>query len=334
MSGSAIVVVGASAGGVDGLRRFVGGLPPDLPASVAIVLHISPTSRSLLPQVLSRATRLPVAHAVDGEEPQDGHIYVAPPDLHLVVDERAFRLTHGPTENGTRPAIDPLFRSAARSYGQRAVGVVLSGSLDDGTGGLFDIKRHGGVTMVQDPADASYPDMPLSAIEHVEVDVIAPADELPKHVAAAVRIRHRVARRAPKPPAPGLEDVDTSSSSVLTCPDCNGPLREVHDGPYRYRCRVGHEWTEVALAEGQDRALENALWTAVRIIGERVDLAERMQQRAMARGHHHVGQMLAERVANLRDHEDRLRSALDEPAVPTLMPVDFVTGDEADVGTG
>jgi two-component system, chemotaxis family, protein-glutamate methylesterase/glutaminase len=173
-----VIVVGASAGGVQALSRLAAGLPPDLPAAVAVVLHVPPSGHSVLHQILQRAGPLPCDAAQDGEALRAGHIYVGPPDRHLVLDDREVRLTRGPKENGHRPAIDPLFASAARTHGPRAIGVILSGTLDDGTAGLAAIKLAGGTTVVQDPEDALYPGMPSSAIERVAVDHVVALDEL------------------------------------------------------------------------------------------------------------------------------------------------------------
>ena len=178
MSAPRFIAIGASAGGVESLRRLVGSLPPDLDAAVGIVLHISPSAPSLLPQILGRACLLPVTHARDGEAIESGHIYIAPPDSHLLVSATHFTLDRGAPENFVRPAVDTLFRSVAVAFGARAIGVVLSGSLSDGAAGLEAIKCQGGRAVVQDPLDASHPDMPLSAIKRVKVDCVAPASEL------------------------------------------------------------------------------------------------------------------------------------------------------------
>jgi len=171
---AAVVVVGASAGGVEALKQLVCGLPAGYGAAVLIVLHVPPAGTSVLPQILERAGRLPAAHGRDGEPLERGRIYVAPPDLHLTVEADAIRVVDGPKENGVRPAIDPLFRTAARAYGERVAGVILSGSLADGTAGLAAVKEAGGLTVVQDPSEASYAAMPSSAI-----DLVGPEHVLP-----------------------------------------------------------------------------------------------------------------------------------------------------------
>jgi two-component system chemotaxis response regulator CheB len=183
---TSLIAIGASAGGVESLQAFMRYLPADLDAAVVVVLHLPPGARSLLAGILGRAGGLPASDVHDGEEIEPGRIYVAPPDRHVLVEDQSFRLASGPTENAARPAIDPLFRSVAAAYGDRAIGVVLSGSLDDGTAGLADIKRHGGVAMVEDPATASHPSMPRSAIDHVDVDVVGDCQTLALRAAAVV----------------------------------------------------------------------------------------------------------------------------------------------------
>lgn len=179
MDGHDIIVVGASAGGVEALSTLAAGLPADLPAAVFVVLHLPQHATSVLPQILDRAGSLPAAHPGDGEAIRTGRIYIAPPDRHMVIERGCVRLSRGPRENGHRPAIDTLFRSAARAYGDRTIGVILSGTLDDGTAGLAAVKSRHGLAVVQDPASAIYPGMPHSAIDNVAVDYVAPLGEFP-----------------------------------------------------------------------------------------------------------------------------------------------------------
>src|SRR5215207_239744 len=178
MSGHDIIVVGASAGGVEALSQLVASLPPDLPASVFIVLHIPAEGTSVLPRILNRAGPLPAIHPLDGQVIEKGHVYIAPPDHHLLIKQGYVELTRGPRDNGHRPSVDPLFRSAARAYGRRVVGVVLTGALDDGTAGLLAVGMRGGICVVQDPQDALYAGMPQSAIDNVEVDHVVPLAEM------------------------------------------------------------------------------------------------------------------------------------------------------------
>jgi two-component system chemotaxis response regulator CheB len=198
LPGHDIIVIGASSGGIESLIEVVAGLPQDLSAAIFVVLHVSPQSKSELPAILSRAGPLPAAHAKDDETIAPGRIYVAPPDLHLLLNSERVRLVRGPKENNTRPAVDPLFRSAALAFGPRVVGVVLSGSLDDGTAGLIAVKKRGGVAIVQDPADAVFPDMPRNAMEAVDVDHCLPKSEI---AAVLARLSREPAKKevAPAP---------------------------------------------------------------------------------------------------------------------------------------
>jgi two-component system, chemotaxis family, protein-glutamate methylesterase/glutaminase len=298
MRGHDIVVVGASAGGVEALGRLVRTLPPDLPAALFVVLHVPPGSSSALPSILDRQGPLPAAHARDGEHIRHGRIYVAPPDSHMLVGENAIRLSRGPRENGHRPAIDPLFRSAARAHGPRTVGVVLSGVLDDGTAGLLAIKARGGIAIVQEPDDALYPSMPSNAIEHVKVDHVIPCSaiagvlgelaEEPPHAEAALSAEPEPAEAEPEQltaDISGHEPVTmTGRPSIFACPDCDGVLWEIQDGGLvRFRCHVGHAWSPESLLSQQSEALEGALWVALRSLQERAALARRMAD--PARGH-------------------------------------------------
>jgi len=273
-----IVVVGASAGGVEALTSLVRALPGDLPASVFVVLHLPATGSSALPDILSRAGRLPASHAKDGEPIEQRRIYVAPPDYHLLLRAGHVRATRGPRENGHRPAVDPLFRSAAFEYANRVVGVVLSGALDDGTAGLLAVKSRGGVAIVQHPEDALYPGMPHNAIEHVEVDHVLPAADIGE------TLGRLAAEPATDPAGAGSDDMQTKVElegfsmeaiegghpgrpSGFSCPDCNGVLWEIRDGGLvRFRCRVGHAWSPESLLTQQSESLEAALWVALRTL--------------------------------------------------------------------
>jgi two-component system chemotaxis response regulator CheB len=283
-----IVVIGASAGGVEALDRLVRGLPSELPAAVLVVLHLPAGGRSVLPAILARAGGLPATVPQDCERPERGHIYVAPPDRHLLLVGHEMRLTGGPRENGHRPAIDPLFRSAARSYGRRVVAVVLSGNLDDGAAGSRLVKERGGKVLVQDPADALYPDMPASAAAVTDVDALLPIADIAGQICAVL-----------EDPVPGNEDEVVSSEereeedlaaaelaldgqpTELSCPECGGPLWERSEGPLvRFACRVGHVFSPESLIEQHGKELERALWSAQRNLEERADLYRRMARRA------------------------------------------------------
>src|SRR4051812_29638686 len=222
-----IVVMGASAGGVETLAELVGGLPAEFPAAIFVVLHLLPTGHSVLPEILDRAGPLPAGPAQNGEEIDRGHIYVAPPDRHLLLLPGTVRLTSGPRENGHRPALDPLFRSAARAYRERVIAVVLSGSLDDGTAGLRLVKRMGGATVAQDPDDAIYPSMPLSALANEAADHMAPLAEIPALLCDLMDTPIEMVAG----PLPDVEDLDSAEPdrsdddptagdlTGLTCPE-------------------------------------------------------------------------------------------------------------------
>jgi two-component system chemotaxis response regulator CheB len=232
-------------------------LPRRLPASMFVVLHLAPHGPSMLAQILSRTGRLVVTQPHTVEPIQRGRIYVAAPDHHLVIDDGSVLLQRGPRENGHRPAIDPLFRSAARNYGPRVVGVVLSGALDDGTAGLLAVKRAGGVAIVQNPDDALVPSMPRNALSVVKADYVLPASEMGLVLERLVN--------EPVPEAPVAEadrevavepDAAMGKPSGLGCPDCGGALWEVEDGQLiRYRCRVGHAYAPETLSAKQLESL-------------------------------------------------------------------------------
>jgi two-component system chemotaxis response regulator CheB len=318
------VVVGASAGGVEALRTLVSGLPADLPVPVLVVLHIPPYGGSVLPAILSRASRLEAHHPVDGEPLRDGQILVAPPDRHLVVDGERVLLTRGPRENGHRPAVDVLFRSAARSLGPGVIGVILSGVLDDGTAGLAAIVRQGGAGVVQDPTDAMYPGMPRNAMAHTPVDHVVPVQQMAELIAKLC------AEEVPdfEPPTSRLIELETDVAmmdenaingdehpgepSGFSCPDCNGVLWEIRDGALvRYRCRVGHAWSAESLLGQQDQQLEGALWMALRGLEEKAALARKMGERASARDQHLSAQRFSDHAAEATQAASRIRAMLE-----------------------
>ncbi len=320
--GHEIVVVGASAGGVEALRRLIAAVPADFAGTIFVVLHLPTNAHSFLPTILSRAGALPVHHAVDGQVPARGTVYVAPPDVHLLLRRSGMQLLRGPTENGHRPAVDPLFRSAAEAFGSGVVGIVLSGVLDDGTNGLLAVSAHGGLTVAQSPEDALYPSMPQAAIDNVPIDIVASAEEI--GLALPRLVAHRTARNDATPGEPAdsteraLEGNAASEMrgrpSRFTCPDCGGSLWDAdpHE-PGKFRCRVGHSWTALGLLEEQASTLEQALWTALRALSERADLARRMRDQA-ARSRHGYGQRLFER--QLEEYEaqaDVVRGVLRGP---------------------
>lgn len=282
-----IVAVGASAGGVEALSKFVAGLPADLPHPVLVVLHLPVGASSVLARILDRRGPLPARTAVDGARLEPGVVFVAAPGRHLLVEDDRMLLTDGPTENGHRPAINALFRSVALAHGPRAVGILLSGVLDDGVLGLAGIRSCGGTTVAQSPADALYPDMPHNALAAGVVDHELPAAEIGE-LLARLPARHPAEQPGEPDPRMKLEnqiamagrfttDFDAEAlgtPSSYSCPDCNGPLVTVNGS--QYRCRVGHAWTADALLRARDREVENALWVAIRSLEEKATLSRRL----------------------------------------------------------
>lgn len=388
-----IVVIGASAGGVEALKAVLGALPPDYDGTVCVVLHIPPSVPSVLAHILGRSTRLVCVSAYDGAPVRPGVVYVAPPDWHLLLENGRVRLLRGPRENGHRPAVDPLFRSAAEAYGPRVVGVVLTGNLDDGTRGLFAIKHRGGLAVVQEPEDAMYPSMPKSALEHVAVDHVLPAVQIGSLLAAAATGARFDAARAPagaavagpngagadapdalgqiaalelgddpprahlngaRPGAPDGAPDGTSNGdgrapddtpltraadlatgigrvnggqrineslggklSGYTCPDCKGALWEIKEGGkagelVRYRCRVGHSFTEPGLVDTKASAVEDALWAALTALEESAAIAMRVAERATRQGREQNAVTFRLRAEHLEQRGAVLRNLLSE----------------------
>jgi two-component system chemotaxis response regulator CheB len=288
-----VIVIGASAGGVEALVELFSRLPPHLDAVVFVVLHVAPTSSTALAAILARKTKMHVHDARDSQRVAAGHVYIACPDHHLLVKDSLVRLTRGPQENGHRPAIDPLFRSAARAYGPRVIGIVLSGSLDDGTSGLAAVKMRGGLALVQDPASATFASMPQSAIDNVAVDHVLSipllatllpklvAEDVPDEVEPPSAVTEAQSEVAFFDPHAAERAHETGAPSAFSCPDCHGVLWQLNEGELlRYRCRTGHAYSEQALLAQQSESLEEALWVAYRALRERAALAHRMAARA------------------------------------------------------
>ncbi len=289
-----MIVIGASAGGIEALRELFRLLRPNQFTSILIVVHIPAESKSTLPAILARVGDIPVQHATDQQPIRPGHAYIAPPNRHMLVQDGILHLEFGPKENGFRPAIDPLFRSAAAAFGEDVMGVVLSGNLRDGTQGLQAINRAGGLTVVQDPEEALFPGMPTSAISSVPVDktltianiaalINAYADSMPSNLGGSMSdpqskdyAQDEVAfiRRDMKDYQGGKRQ---NHRSVITCPDCGGVLWEMDDGKLvHFRCHVGHTYSANTLLGQQDEALEKAFWSAVRVLVEKAALSNRL----------------------------------------------------------
>jgi two-component system, chemotaxis family, protein-glutamate methylesterase/glutaminase len=293
-SGHDLIVIGASAGGIQAMQTLLRSLPPSLPAMVLLAIHLAAESRSQMPLLFGRESNLPVNWAEDGEPLVHGQVRIAPPDHHLLVERQALRVVKGPRENRHRPAIDPLFRSAAWSHGPRVVGVVLSGYLDDGTAGLWAIKSCGGITVVQDPDDALQPDMPANALMHNRIDHRLGIEQIGPLLAELAT------RPAPgQPPSPGqpqeriglevgfaamdrnLDDAPRLGAlSPFTCPTCRGALWEMDEGGHlRYRCHTGHAFSHSSLLIEQTEELENSVYAALRVVEEKAAALRRLAER-------------------------------------------------------
>ena len=322
MKNHEMIVIGASAGGVQALKRIAADLDPDLAATICIVMHMPADYESELDQIINRAGPLPAKMAENGETIKTGRIYVAPPNHHLIIKDGYLKLSRGPFENRSRPAIDPLFRSAAVAYGSRAIGVILSGYLDDGTSGMVAIQRCGGVTMVLDPTDTPHGDMPKSVLSRINVDyklrlveigstlnclVTEPAGgdvEIPEEVIREAQLAERI-----------MSDIKTEERLgelvPMSCPECGGPLWEIDvDQVKRYRCHVGHGFTEWALLVDQDESIEQALWMAMRTMEERANLLDKMAESEHRAGRSRTEKNFRERADESRTHANAIRGLM------------------------
>ncbi|WP_328292914.1 chemotaxis protein CheB [Kineococcus sp. NBC_00420] len=323
MSTRDVVLVGASAGGVESLREFVAGLPADFPATVLVVLHVSASGTGALAAILDRCTPLPVRSAVPGEALPRSTVLVATPDRHLMLTDDHVALSAGPHENGHRPSIDTLFRSAAKAVGPRAIGVVLSGTLDDGSAGLVALRARGGIGVVQEPSDALYAAMPLNAIAAADPEHVLPLAEIPALLGKLVR------ETAPEAPVGTGAELDAEiaeagfdlgvmaaddhpgTPSGFSCPDCAGVLWRIEDhGFLRFRCRVGHAWSAESLLQEQSAALDRALWMALRSLEERSALNRELGRRAEESGRRISATRFDERAAETAEAAHLIRHLL------------------------
>ncbi len=312
-----LFVIGASLSGIDALCELVSKLPANFPAPIFIAQHVAPHSPGMLPYLLSKAGPLPAVHPKNAAAFQPGTIYVAPPDRHMLIQNGYVRLSHGPQENLARPAIDPLFRSAAVNYGSAAVGVVLTGQLNDGTSGLLAIKDRGGFTIVQEPSEATARSMPLSAIRHMNVDKVCTLDEMARlfivlandappeteqSLEQLMEIENRIAE--------GIFNVEDwwaleqmSTPSGLNCPNCRSALYELKDHRVlRYRCRSGHAFSAQSLLSGQADAREAYLSSLFGALIEEATLAKRLRREPLFSENSYTAEGLEDRVATL-DHQ-------------------------------
>ncbi len=314
-----IVVIGASLGGIEALSALAADLPPDLPAAVLIVQHRGEDSPGMLAAILDRRGPLPAVMAEDGMALERGRLYVAPPGRHLLATARGIAVAFGPRENRARPAIDPLFRTAAVNFRSRVIGVILTGLLDDGAAGLLAVARCGGEAVVQAPDSAEFPEMPRHALAAVGDAHAVPLAEIAPLLARLAR------ERAPEPPlvpdalrieveltetAMVKEDWEAvpSAPTDFTCPECGGAIREIREGGLlRYRCRVGHAYARDGLVAAKDDAAEDALWVALQTLQERAQMLGRMARDDRERGRQHAAEEYAERAREAEQHAERLR---------------------------
>jgi two-component system chemotaxis response regulator CheB len=321
-----IVVIGASAGGLEAISQILREMPHDVDAAILIVLHTANRAGSFLPQIFERASRLPVRHPADGDSIERGRVYIAPPGFHMIVERDVVRVVQGPRENLNRPAVDPLFRSAAAAYGPRVIGVILTGMMDDGTAGLMVVSASGGKAIIQDPQSALFSGMPKSALKHVPDAQVAPLEEIPTLLLQLIgsRLPARAKRPSNAPFEPSKEtriaelDMSEISSeerlgqpSPFACPDCGGVLWEIEqNGFLRFRCRVGHALTAKYLAVEQRHAIDTALWEALRALEESASLYRRMAGRATQSRHLLPARQFEGRAENTEANAKILRDFL------------------------
>ncbi|MDB5251453.1 MAG: chemotaxis protein CheB [Flaviaesturariibacter sp.] len=323
-----IVVIGASAGGILALTELLQAIPEDFDGYMFVVLHVSPFSPSVLPQILSRSGRFKAKHARDGVKMEKNIIYVAPPDHHLLIEKETILVKKGPKENRFRPSIDALFRSAAYSHGSRVIGVVLSGMLDDGTSGLWTIKRLGGKALIQDPAEAEFPHMPLNVMEYVEVDHMASLAFL------GPKINELSKEEAPKSPVLTDEEFDQLNMEVhiaaqdnafemgvlqkgkdtnLVCPECSGALvKFTEDKIVRYRCHTGHAYSDNALLASVTKGIEENMWKAVRGLEEAIILLEQTARQFEVAGKEEAANIFFSKALETHKQSQTLRKYLFE----------------------
>jgi two-component system, chemotaxis family, protein-glutamate methylesterase/glutaminase len=328
MANRDIVVIGASAGGIEVLLQLVKTLPAEFPGSLLIVQHLAPYFKSELDAILNRVGPLRASFPQDGEPLQKGHIYVAPPDHHLLVENDRVHVARGPKENRFRPSIDALFRSAAYNYGARVVGMVLTGALDDGTSGLWSIKRQGGITIVQDPAESFCADMPNNVLNHVEVDHILTVNEMPPLLERLVRepvpdvvrvmdkeltLMAKEVKIAAQSNAFEMGILNFGTPTTFTCPECHGVLVALQEGnDKRFRCHTGHAYSASALLSDVSKKVEEDLWSVVRSLEETVMLLEQRAKHYEAEGRPNEGRQLYQKAHDVRERALHIRKLIFE----------------------
>jgi two-component system chemotaxis response regulator CheB len=322
MANRDVLAIGTSAGGVEALLFLAKRLPKNFPAAILVTIHLPSQARSSLDEILSRAGPLPATFAEQGASVAKGRIFIAPPGRHLLLDGDTLSLGVGPHENNVRPAVDPMLRSAAVCCGYRAVGAVLTGTQDDGASGLWVMNQCGGITVIQDPKDAAFPEMPLNALQRAKPQHIVKLADMP---ALLERLVHQSAGQPTPAPKSLQYEVEVARSghstmndmdrigrrSVLTCPDCQGTMWEIdEDDLVRYRCHVGHAYTEETMALGLEENLRRALGSALRALDERIALAEKLKRQASQHGNHKLAQHWNSRRKEFETEADVIRQAI------------------------
>ena len=318
-----IVVIGASAGGLDALAEMVQTLRKGLNVAYCIVLHLSRKGiGDFVVHRLSKATSMPCSLAEDKGVIQRDNIYIARPNQHMLLKDNKIILGGGPEENRFRPSVDVLFRSAAVSYSSHAIGIILSGMLDDGTSGMWAIKRCGGTCVVQDPNQAEYPEMPLSIINNMEADHVVTLDEIGTTIAKIVKQKRGRKKSVPEEvvleskiaekTAVSINAIEKiADTSVFACPDCGGNLWEMKDDIIkRYRCHIGHAYTEKDLVVKQAETASNTLWVALRMMEERKHLLRKLELENAKKGHKFSSSTNAEKHDEMERHINKLKEIL------------------------
>ena len=322
MANRDVLAIGTSAGGVEALLFLAKHFSREFPAAVLVTIHLPSHSRSELDGVLMRAGSLPAQFARDGDVVSNGHIYIAPPNRHLLLDGERLALGTGPRENNARPAIDPMLRSTAVCCSGRAIGVVLTGSLGDGASGLWAIRQAGGIAVVQDPKDAAFSEMPMTALNRAKPDHVVslsampalleslvqqPAGE-PRPLPRSVKYEVQIARNG----SSSMDDMDSiGHRSVLACPDCGGVMWELdEEDMVRYRCHVGHSYTAELMSLALDDNLRRALASALRALEERVALGRKLYRQAVDGGHRLLAQNWADKTREFEREMDVIRASI------------------------
>jgi two-component system chemotaxis response regulator CheB len=306
------------------LKHIVAQLPCDFPGTVFIVWHVSPTYPSMLPQILQRLCSLPVAHAIDEEAIEPGRVYIAPPDHHLIVEQGQVRVTRGPKENRFRPSVDVLFRSAALAYGAQVIGVVLTGSLDDGAAGMYAIKNRGGIGLVQDPFEALYPSMPIQTMKAAKIDYCLPMKEIGALLVSLVN--EAVEKREENPVSDqmemevaiarednafGLGIMKLGEPSPYTCPECHGVLLKLKEGNFiRFRCHTGHAYSLNTLLAEVTKYIEDKLWGTLRAIEESQLLMSHMAEHMREENDNEMAELFLQKSEEANKRSELIRQAL------------------------